>query len=72
MFSACTSGSEKVRWRFSGQWEAARRSRGEGHPSWSSVKNPSSNAVDTGSMPSRGTEIPYAWEQRSPRDVTKT
>ena len=27
------------------------------------VKNPSSNAVDTGSMPSRGTKIPYASEQ---------
>ena len=36
------------------------------------VKNSSSNAVDTGSMPSRGTKIPYASEQLSPHDITKT
>ena len=36
------------------------------------VKNPASNARDTGSIPGLGTKIPHAIEQLSPHATTKT
>ena len=36
------------------------------------VKNPPSNAVDSGSTPGWGTKISYALEQLSPHTATKT
>ena len=35
------------------------------------VKNPPSNAGDVGSIPGRGTKIPHATGQLSPRAATK-
>ena len=35
------------------------------------VKNPSCNAGDAGSIPGRGTKIPHAAGQISPRDTTR-
>ena len=41
-----------------------------GELSWWSSKNPLSNAVDTGLIPSLGTKIPQALGQLSPRATT--
>ena len=40
-------------------------------PGGSVVKNPPSNAGDAGSVPGRGTKIPHAAGQLSPRTPTK-
>ena len=39
-------------------------------PGGPGVKNPPSNAGDAGSIPGRGTKIPHAVEQLSPRAAT--